>query len=69
MCSQWARLAKYLDASQNLVDLEKGPLREFVHCPADQYSVSIHMRIADDVLAALDEAWAPVKGSSSSYFH
>jgi hypothetical protein len=33
MCSRRDRLTEYLDAPQNLIDLEKGPLREFVHLP------------------------------------
>lgn len=66
---------KYTDAiPQNLIDLEKGPLREFsvlfiFFTCRYQHKLFDLRQTADEVLAALDAAWERVKPYASNYFH
>lgn len=55
---------------QNLIDLEKGPLRESAYSAmSQQLLIPEHSRLAaEDVVKALDEAWADVKGCASNYW-
>ena len=55
---------------QNLIDLEKGPLRESTYSAvSQQLLIAEDSRFADeDVVKALDEAWADVKGCASNYW-
>jgi hypothetical protein len=58
----------YINAPQNLIDLEKGPLREYL-------SIQMHTQrylilcAADEVVAALDAAWEMVKPTAAVYYH
>jgi aflatoxin B1 aldehyde reductase len=54
---------------QNLIDLEKGPLCTYDHLPLRAFrNDSAFCYPADDVVAALDEAWKTVKGVSIIYY-
>ena len=55
---------------QNLIDLEKGPLRESTYSAvSQQLLIAEYSRFAaEEVVKALDEAWADVKGCASNYW-
>jgi hypothetical protein len=52
-----------VDVPQNLIDFEKGPLRE----PGLKSVFRSHIPPADEVLKVLDEAWISVKPFSTKY--
>ena len=57
---------------QNLIDLEKGPLRESLGIPDLRVDTEVRTDVypvAEEVLKVLDEAWLSVMPFAKEYFH
>jgi aflatoxin B1 aldehyde reductase len=54
--------------SQNMIDLEKGPLRAFNFCVTGANELTFYYLTAEAVIKALDKAWILVKPYASNYY-
>ena len=54
---------------QNLIDLEKGPLREYLALHLYKLRCSWIFATAEEVVKALDDAWNLVSVVAANYWH
>jgi aflatoxin B1 aldehyde reductase len=60
--------AKFIFPPQNMIDLEKGPLRAFNFCVMGANKLIFYYLTAEAIIKALDEAWMLVKPYASNYY-
>lgn len=64
-----ALITDYRVFTQNLVDLEKGPLRKCIISSIFIEFLTVWYCIAEEVVQALDDAWKSVQTFATNYWH